>query len=89
MSFILLNVPDNATLNASHPDSDDDFLSDWTELYVTFTNPFITDTDDDGISYLLVGAEGNSGRPEAVLYRAAFCTSQPTFIGDRVIDITE
>lgn len=49
-SFILFNVPNNATLNASHPDTDGDTLSDWTELYVTYTNPFLTDTDNDGIN---------------------------------------
>jgi len=46
-SFVLFNVPDNSTLNASYSDSDLDGLSDWTELYVTYTNPFITDTDND------------------------------------------
>lgn len=49
-SFVLPNVPDNATLNASHADSDSDGLSDWTELYVTYTNPFLADTDNDGHS---------------------------------------
>lgn len=49
-SFVLLNVPDNATLNASHADTDSDGLSDWTELYVNYTNPFLADTDDDGVS---------------------------------------
>ena len=48
LSFILLNVPDNSTLNASYTDSDSDELSDWTELYVTYTNPFVADTDNDG-----------------------------------------
>lgn len=47
-SFVLFNIPDNATLNASHPDTDGDSLSDWTELYVTYTNPFLGDTDNDG-----------------------------------------
>ena len=49
MSFVLLNVPDNETLNASYYDSDNDFLSDWEELYQTYTNPFEEDTDNDGI----------------------------------------
>jgi hypothetical protein len=49
-SFILFNVPSNATLNASYADSDSDGLSDWTELYRTYTNPFLSDTDGDGVS---------------------------------------
>lgn len=49
MSFVFFNVPDNATLNASYSDSDGDLLSDWTELYVNYTNPFIADTDNDGV----------------------------------------
>lgn len=49
-SFVLFNVPDNATLNASHADNDSDGLSDWNELYVHYTNPFIADTDNDGIN---------------------------------------
>jgi len=47
-SFILLNVPDNDTLDDL--DSDDDGLNDYQELYVTFTNPFLIDTDGDGYS---------------------------------------
>jgi hypothetical protein len=47
-SFALVNVPDNATLNASYYDSDSDGLSDWTELYQIYTNPFLADTDADG-----------------------------------------
>lgn len=50
LSFILFNVPDNATLNASYGDTDNDGLSDWTELYETYTHPFLSDTDNDGIS---------------------------------------
>jgi hypothetical protein len=49
-SFIIFNVPDNSTLNVSHYDTDEDILSDWTELYVTYTNPFLADTDNDGVS---------------------------------------
>ena len=48
-SFVLLNVPNNSTLNASYSDSDLDGLSDWTELFVAYTNPFISDTDNDSI----------------------------------------
>lgn len=50
LSFILFNVPDNATLNASYPDSDSDGLSDWEELYMDYTNPFLADTDNDGVT---------------------------------------
>ena len=52
-SFVLFNVPDNNTLNTTGVggkplDSDGDGLSDWTELYKTYTNPFVADTDNDG-----------------------------------------
>ena len=55
-SFVLFNVPANGTLNktdwSSHGgtvgDRDGDGLSDWTELYRTYTNPFFVDTDNDG-----------------------------------------
>jgi hypothetical protein len=49
-SFFIFNVPDNATLNASHADTDSDGYSDWYELYRSYTNPFTTDTDDDGVT---------------------------------------
>lgn len=45
-SFILINIPDNTTLQ--NYDSDNDNLSDWQELFITFTNPFLVDTDNDG-----------------------------------------
>ena len=48
ISYVLFNVPDNETLNATHQDTDGDLLSDWTELYKTYTSPFHMDTDDDG-----------------------------------------
>jgi hypothetical protein len=47
-SFILLNVPSNATLNISYVDTDSDGLTDWYELYRSYTNPFLADTDNDG-----------------------------------------
>ncbi len=62
MSFILLNVPDNNTLNNSFIDSDLDGLTDWQELYITYTSPFVTDTDNDGKSDLheyLSGTDSN------------------------------
>ena len=46
LSFVIFNVPDNATLILL--DSDEDGLNDWTELYVTYTSPFLDDTDNDG-----------------------------------------
>ncbi len=49
-SFIIVNVPDNSTLNTSYMDSDGDGLSDWSELYVNYTDPFQLDTDHDGVS---------------------------------------
>jgi parallel beta-helix repeat protein len=48
VSFVLFNVPDDETLNETYYDSDNDGLSDWTELYVTYTSPFFSDTDNDG-----------------------------------------
>ncbi len=58
ISCVIPNVPDNDTLNStdwsgiggSVGDYDGDSLSDWTELYVTFTIPFFSDTDNDGIN---------------------------------------
>ena len=47
-SFILFNVPVNTTLKVSDTDSDN--LNDWEELYITFTNPFLNDTDNDGVT---------------------------------------
>lgn len=47
-SFILINLPNNITLFKS--DSDNDNLSDWDELFRSFTNPFLQDTDNDGIN---------------------------------------
>jgi len=47
-SFVIFDVPDNATLNSSYSDSDNDNLSDWYELYKSFTNPWDGDTDHDG-----------------------------------------
>ena len=50
VSFIIFNVPDNETLNTSHYDTDEDGLTDWTELYRTFTSPFLVDTDSDSVN---------------------------------------
>ena len=48
LSFVIFNVPDNSTLQGQ--DTDHDGLSDYQELYVTYTNPFVQDTDNDGVS---------------------------------------
>ena len=47
-SFIIPNVPSNDSLVLL--DSDSDSLNDYEELYVTFTNPFDNDTDNDGVT---------------------------------------
>ncbi len=47
-SFVILNLEDNDTLQ--NYDRDDDFLADYDELFVYFTNPFDRDTDNDGYS---------------------------------------
>jgi len=49
-TFVIFNVPSNATLNSSYADSDSDSLSDWYELYRSYTNPFVADTDADGVT---------------------------------------
>ena len=54
-SFVILNVPSNLSqtigLNGeSDADYDDDELTDYDELYTYFTNPYDTDTDNDGYS---------------------------------------
>jgi len=45
-SFILLNIPSNETLNTTNSDSDG--LNDYKELWTYYTNPFLSDTDNDG-----------------------------------------
>lgn len=44
-SFIIINVEDNQTLQQM--DRDQDFLSDYDELFLYYTNPFNKDTDND------------------------------------------
>ncbi|RLF25348.1 MAG: hypothetical protein DRN01_06510, partial [Thermoplasmata archaeon] len=62
-SFVVLNVPDNATLQGL--DSDGDGLSDYEELYVTFTDPWDVDTDDGGVNdYMEYLAGSNPLRTE-------------------------
>jgi len=47
-SFVLINVPSNATLTGL--DSDSDGMNDFQELYGNFTDPFFNDTDNDGVT---------------------------------------
>jgi PKD repeat protein len=47
-SFIILNLEDNMTLQ--YYDRDNDYLTDFAELYIYYTNPFDMDTDKDGAS---------------------------------------
>ncbi|MEZ4398113.1 MAG: thrombospondin type 3 repeat-containing protein [Candidatus Krumholzibacteriia bacterium] len=47
-SFVILNVPDSTTLAGL--DTDGDTLNDYQELYVAWTNPYDSDTDNDGVS---------------------------------------
>jgi hypothetical protein len=44
-AFIAFNLPDNTTLQAM--DSDSDNISDYNELFVYYTNPKSSDTDED------------------------------------------
>jgi len=46
-SFIIFNVPDNATLQGL--DTDSDGINDYDELYTIYTNPFLADTDNDSV----------------------------------------
>jgi hypothetical protein len=57
-SFIILNLEDNETLLTY--DRDGDYLNDFEELYVYYTNPFDSDTDNDGYSdYVECNSETN------------------------------
>lgn len=47
-SFIILNLPDDETLELQ--DSDSDTINDYDELFTYYTNPYDTDTDDDSFS---------------------------------------
>lgn len=47
-SFIILNLPNNATLQSLDTDNDD--VTDFNELFTYFTDPRDSDTDDDLIS---------------------------------------
>jgi hypothetical protein len=57
-SFIILNLEDNETLLSY--DRDGDYLNDFEELYIYYTNPFDSDTDNDGYSdYVECNSETN------------------------------
>lgn len=47
-SFIILNLEDNNTLK--YYDRDGDYLNDFEELFIYYTNPFDIDTDGDDVS---------------------------------------
>jgi hypothetical protein len=47
-SFVILNLEDNSTLR--NYDRDIDLLNDFDELFVYYTNPFDSDSDNDGYS---------------------------------------
>ena len=47
-SFVILNLEDNSTLQ--NYDRDNDLLNDFDELFVYYTNPFDSDSDNDGYS---------------------------------------
>jgi hypothetical protein len=47
-SFVIINMPSNATLQGL--DSDSDGVTDFNELYTKFTDPFFNDTDNDGVT---------------------------------------
>jgi hypothetical protein len=57
-SFVILNLEDNVTLQ--NYDRDDDLINDFDELFVFYTNPFDSDSDNDGFSdYTEVQLETN------------------------------
>jgi parallel beta-helix repeat protein len=47
-SYIIFNLPDNATLSIL--DSDNDGINDFDEVYVYYINPKSNDTDEDGMT---------------------------------------
>jgi len=61
LSYVIFNIPDNTTLQGM--DSDSDGLTDYQELFVTYTNPFLPDTDNDGFTdrnEYLTGSDPNN-----------------------------
>jgi len=57
MSFVIINLPDNTTLKGW--DNDSDNLNNYEELFVTFTNPYVADTDNDGVNDYLENLSGS------------------------------
>lgn len=57
-SFVILNLEDNATLK--NYDRDYDLINDYEELFVFYTNPFDSDTDNDGYSDFIEINSGNN-----------------------------
>jgi len=88
-SFVLFNVPDDVTLNSSYIDTDFDLLSDWTELYETYTNPFLADTDYDGVSDYnehLSGSDPNNWIDAVAPNNPPYIPSNPS-PSDEAIDV--
>ena len=50
IGFMIFNLPANSSLQTW--DNDSDGLTDWIELFVTYTDPWHSDTDADGVSDL-------------------------------------
>ncbi len=59
-SYVIFNIPDNATLNNTYSDSDGDGMHDWDEIYVNSTSPFLEDTDGDGVNDKIEVMDGTS-----------------------------
>jgi len=57
LSYVIFNVPDNTTLQGQ--DSDNDGLTDYNELYITYTSPFLSDTDNDGVTDYIESLSGS------------------------------
>jgi hypothetical protein len=79
LSFVIFNVPNNTTLQTM--DTDNDGLTDYQELYITFTNPFIKDTDNDGVSdYIehMLGSDPNDYTDTAEIVVPILITEIPT-----------
>jgi len=82
-SFMIVNVPDNDTLNNTYGDSDNDGLSDWEELYVYYTNPFVSDTDNDGVNDY---GETQSGSDPNDYTDTTFPNNPPTQSGESPVN---
>ena len=56
-SYVYLNLEDNYTLQ--NYDRDGDLLTDFNEFFISYTNPFDSDTDNDGYSDYIEINSGN------------------------------